>query len=629
MTQVDVEGDAENPRIMLSMRRKVAIVGFCFLITMGITAYTGIPRFVQAVKNVAAQTTQIAEGDNQYQQDREENKSQDEEKYPGYESLLLNQMDPTNTPWPGGEIRFCRERSLDGTQRMQATDRTGCWGSQPEQMEKHFEFSDGYLSLKLLACPEDMTGPEVYDQTGCADQDSPVKISYRWNGFEEGFNETTHKIVEIILRCSDNNYYGGAMGWGISATTKPEDLGHGLISSDDLSFFSPYLIGPRFESYSSESSPELRGFWATCSDDKGNMTREPINGIDLTGWHTYTIYWEKGNTTYLIDGEIVASIETPTPQSSGQDQQMGMGMLVYLENTIYEPINQDQARYESIDTLLRDFRELGGGQLRNPIPSFKYGASDLENTKWIEIDNAEFYGKPGQAALNTGGGIIPDLNLETLIIESLGVNTPITTITIENLKSIKTLTAWSKGITDLTGLEHASNLEQLRVPNNEIKDITPLTRLVNLRELQINGNKIEDISPLTGLGNLEILYLGTDQISDISPLTCLDKLEELYVQWNPKLDLSTLTDLRNLVTLKLSYNDPIDLSPLAGLANLEILWILGNQILDLTPLTKLANLGELVLSDNYSTNNDSQVLGTINTLIENGILVQYEEDLCE
>jgi Leucine-rich repeat (LRR) protein len=71
-----------------------------------------------------------------------------------------------------------------------------------------------------------------------------------------------------------------------------------------------------------------------------------------------------------------------------------------------------------------------------------------------------------------------------------------------DLLGLISLSAVMEGITDLTGLEHAANLQTLDVAVNEIQSITPLTGLNNLQSLVLNNNAISDLSPLSGLVNL-------------------------------------------------------------------------------------------------------------------------------
>ncbi len=61
---------------------------------------------------------------------------------------------------------------------------------------------------------------------------------------------------------------------------------------------------------------------------------------------------------------------------------------------------------------------------------------------------------------------------------------------------LKTLSAAGEGISDLTGLEAASNLEYLFAASNAITDLAPLAELPDLRGLDLGGNDITDIAPL-------------------------------------------------------------------------------------------------------------------------------------
>jgi hypothetical protein len=45
------------------------------------------------------------------------------------------------------------------------------------------------------------------------------------------------------------------------------------------------------------------------------VLREPVTGIDMREWHTYTIIWDKNNATFLIDGEVITTTNR-TPSSS-------------------------------------------------------------------------------------------------------------------------------------------------------------------------------------------------------------------------------------------------------------------------------------------------------------------------
>ena len=181
-------------------------------------------------------------------------------------------------------------------------------------------------------------------------------------------------------------------------------------------------------------------------------------------------------------------------------------------------------------------------------------------------------------------------------------------------------------ITDLTGLEHATQLRTLYLRGNKVNDImplaqltqliqidlwgnrlidiTPLARLTQLRELDLGGprtgNEIVDITPLAQLTQLTKLNLGSNQISDITPLAQLTRLTELGLGWNKltDADITPLAQLTRLTELNLGSNQISDLTPLAQLTGLTSLILGGNQVSDLTPLTQLTRLTTLLLEVN-------------------------------
>jgi len=191
-------------------------------------------------------------------------------------------------------------------------------------------------------------------------------------------------------------------------------------------------------------------------------------------------------------------------------------------------------------------------------------------------------------------------SLKAAVEEELGITDPTPT----DMLSLTTLNASYRGISDLTGIEYASNLRVLALEQNPISDISPLAGLSNLTALDLNYNwadanhKIRDFSPLARLTNLTRLDLVDNQISDISALSGLTNLTELWLSNNPISDISALSDLTNLTLLALGFNQISDISPLSGLTNLTDLGLNINQISDISPLSGLTNLTFLGLWDN-------------------------------
>lgn len=142
-------------------------------------------------------------------------------------------------------------------------------------------------------------------------------------------------------------------------------------------------------------------------------------------------------------------------------------------------------------------------------------------------------------------------------------------------------------ITDISGLEYFTNLEDLNLAFHAITDISPLAGLTKLTQLSLGGNPVADISPLAGLTNLEFLPLFNCQATDYSPLANLTKLGGLLLEHSTISDVSMLSGLTELWWLNLTNTQVSDVSPLAGLTNLRQLQLAGCPITDYTPLAAI------------------------------------------
>ena len=161
------------------------------------------------------------------------------------------------------------------------------------------------------------------------------------------------------------------------------------------------------------------------------------------------------------------------------------------------------------------------------------------------------------------------------------------------------LSAWRSNITNLTGIEHAIDLNLLALRSNQIQDLTPIADLIHLELLTLDRNPITDLSPLAKLVNLKYISLsGIRSITNLSILANLIQLDRLHLDGLSISDISPLANLTQLVRLRLDENQIDDLSPLANLTLLEELWLNNNAITDITPLIGLKNLKKLYLANN-------------------------------
>ena len=248
-----------------------------------------------------------------------------------------------------------------------------------------------------------------------------------------------------------------------------------------------------------------------------------------------------------------------------------------------------------------------GRQLSAPLTHTVQGQTTL-----LQSSQGATRGTPGAIAPPASSGWvpleIPDAALHAALRQALGTASGVS-LTAAALATVTTLDLSDAGITDLTGLEQAHNLESLSLGGNQITALEPLAELSGLLSLELADNQITDLHPLAGLVDLEFLSLGgnqitaleplaelsgllslelaDNQITDLRPLAGLVDLEFLSLGGNQITALEPLAELSGLLSLELADNQIIDLRPLAGLVDLEFLSLGGNQITDFSPLAGL------------------------------------------
>ena len=124
---------------------------------------------------------------------------------------------------------------------------------------------------------------------------------------------------------------------------------------------------------------------------------------------------------------------------------------------------------------------------------------------------------------------IPDPNLRLAITETLNL-TAGAEITQQHMNQLTQLEAASRGILNLTGLEHAKNIFALNISFNDVVDISPVAHLHKLRYFHAVGNRIADIAPIRNLNRLEFLDLHHNVILDHTPVDGLSLSHFTYDQ---------------------------------------------------------------------------------------------------
>jgi hypothetical protein len=145
---------------------------------------------------------------------------------------------------------------------------------------------------------------------------------------------------------------------------------------------------------------------------------------------------------------------------------------------------------------------------------------------------------------------IPDPNLKAAIEAQLGPNPD-----ANQMLLLTELNANSMGVSNLTGLENATNLVKLKLYDNKITNINPLQYLTKLQYLYLSYNThIADINAVSGMSSLIELTLTDVNLSTITPLADVNQISGLWLGSNQIEDINALTNYQNLTRLNLASN---------------------------------------------------------------------------
>ena len=153
---------------------------------------------------------------------------------------------------------------------------------------------------------------------------------------------------------------------------------------------------------------------------------------------------------------------------------------------------------------------------------------------------------------------LPDANLGTWLRHALDLNDG-EDITKTQMLSL-TLFGFSRPpnyekISDLSGLEHATNLKKINLHGHSITDFTVFEQLPKLTQLTLSHNGITDITGIANLTHLTYLNLRGNNITDVSPLENLTGLGGVSLRGNPILDTSPLYRMLYNSQYALTYVD--------------------------------------------------------------------------
>lgn len=140
---------------------------------------------------------------------------------------------------------------------------------------------------------------------------------------------------------------------------------------------------------------------------------------------------------------------------------------------------------------------------------------------------------------------------------------------LDKIWRLKTLELSNNQISEIKGLEKLSDLQDLRLTNNKISEIKGLEKLTNLTVLRLSYNQISEIKGLVNLRILDKLELHNNRISEIKGLNTQTFLKSLTLNNNPISELKGLENQINLSHLSLDMNRISEVEEVKNLSNLE------------------------------------------------------------
>ena len=338
--------------------------------------------------------------------------------------------------------------------------------------------------------------------------------------------------------------------------------------------------------------------------NRGKSSRKVLIAILLGAAALLLIF---GGMSMLGNGRKGAT-ETAKDERAQADREPEETLSAENEDSARDPAAPDQEQIALQEKSANDatadmqgFGESSPADIGSEEDSRPYDAG--------EDANAETYSGDDTSNLIDQPQVVDDLDtevafgdesLEKAVVNAMNITDhAITKREAQGMRKLDlTGTGKSEGdlISDLTGLEDFSNLEELLMAENRISNLSPIASLTGLKILHLESNYISDLSPLSNLTKLEKLDLYQNVVSDISDIQSLTKLTMLDLRENAVHDISALENMEGMKELYLSDNRIDEVSSVHNMHQLTYLSLNNNPIDDISAVGDLNELRTLCLS---------------------------------
>ena len=192
--------------------------------------------------------------------------------------------------------------------------------------------------------------------------------------------------------------------------------------------------------------------------------------------------------------------------------------------------------------------------------------------------------------------VMPDPALEDAVRQASPDSTG--DLTSLDLLRLNSLIVPGGDVTDLSGLEWASNLTELYLTGDSIGNLAALQGMTGLNALYLSADSIDDYSALSSLTNLTTLVLWSHSITNLDFLQNMVHLTDLTLNDTAVADWSSLAGLTNLTALHLADSPVTNCAFVQSLSRLNYVTLENCLLTDISPLTALTNLTDLSLGQN-------------------------------
>lgn len=177
------------------------------------------------------------------------------------------------------------------------------------------------------------------------------------------------------------------------------------------------------------------------------------------------------------------------------------------------------------------------------------------NPEWRYIFRFQVYSQLDYYGLEVANHI---LGIYKLKLNLKGVNN---LSGLKHLTQLRELSITNYASTDLSDLKHLHQLQKLEFIDCDFSSIVPITPIKQVNDLRFENCQIDTLDSFQYLKNLKRLQLERNCITDLRPIKKASQLEFLSLKNNPIKNFDELAHLPN-TKIELSFNQKYDLKKL-------------------------------------------------------------------